>query len=117
MRDFLKTTKKGELRIIGLSFEKTRSEQEGLVNLRRLKDKLKINYPLVLASWNVKEKNVTQVIPELEKHLSYPTNLWLNQKGEVIYTHVGFSGPATQELYTNYKKEFHKTFEKFLKNP
>ena len=39
---------------------------------------------------------------------SFPTSLFLNEKGEIVFIHTGFNGPGTGDVFKNYKKEIEK---------
>ena len=94
--------------IIAMAFEKLPTEAAALTKLKKWKKELNITYPIVLASHNANEKKVLDVLPEIEKHVSYPSIYFLNESGEVIKIHTGFSGPATGRGYEDFQDELEK---------
>jgi hypothetical protein len=46
---------------------------------------------------------------------SFPTSLFLNEKGDVVFIHTGFNGPGTGDVFENYKKKIEGLIENLLK--
>jgi thiol-disulfide isomerase/thioredoxin len=92
------------LEIIGLAFEFTEDPVRDKKQIKRFKQRHKINYPLLLAGVNDKEK-ATKILGFLDKVKSYPTTLFLDKNHQVVNIHTGFSGPGTGEHYTQLVKE------------
>lgn len=94
-----------KVQIISLAFEKQASQEAALVHLKKWQKQIHINNSLVLASFNLNEKKVTDILPEIEKHVSFPTLYFLDKSGKIIKIHTGFSGPATGHAYLKFQDE------------
>ena len=101
------------LEIIGLAFEKTADFHRAAGNIRRLKERYQVEYPLLVAGVVGKEE-VMKKLQGVEHFVSYPTTIYINRSGEVEKVYSGFSGPATGIEYVKYQKEFEETVEKIL---
>lgn len=98
------------LEIVGIAFEKTVDFSKSVSNVKRLKDKYHITYPLVIA----KRDSVAQTLPMITKIMGYPTTIYIDKKGMVRKIYTGFSGPATGNEYMKYKEDFGRLVEKLL---
>jgi thiol-disulfide isomerase/thioredoxin len=100
LRDWMKKHPKlaQDVEIIALAFEKSPDESTAKARLNKWRKHLEIPYSVVLATHNLTEKKVIEILPEIEKHVSFPTLYYLNEAGEVEKIHTGFSGPATGEM-------------------
>lgn len=102
------------LEIIGLSFERTTDFRVAAANIKKLKKKLALTYPILVAG--IAQKNeVERVLPGISGFFSYPTTLLIDRKGEIIKVSTGFSGPATGDYWLNYKKEFKRSLDRLLR--
>ena len=72
--------------------------------LKRFADKAKIPYPIYLGG-AANKKTASVLFPMLNEISSFPTSLFLNEKGEIVFIHTGFNGPGTGDVFKNYKKE------------
>ena len=103
------------LEIVGLAFEYVKTEEKAFSNIKRLKDRLNITYPILLAQVGSSSKaKANDKLPMLNQVLSYPTTIFIDKKGKVRKIQTGFNGPATGEKYTTFKAEF-ESFVKELK--
>ena len=99
--------------VIGLAFE--RGDFNAAVNnLNRLKDRLKVNYELLITEKNGKDQ-ASQALHMLNGIMAFPTTIYIDKKGNVRKIYTGFSGPATGNAYTNYVKETTSFIEGLLK--
>jgi len=98
------------LRIVGLSFEKTPDFAHAASNIKRLRDRYHITYPLLIGN----RDSVAQTLPMLNKIAGYPTTIYVDKKGKVRKIYTGFSGPATGNEYEKYKEDFYRLLEKLL---
>jgi len=74
-----------------------------------LRNKLNIEYPVLLAQYGNSSKTKAQEkLPMLNHVLSYPTSVFIDKSGKVRKIHTGFNGPATGEKYTQFKAEFER---------
>ncbi len=114
LADYYKTNNNG-LEIIGLAFEYVKTEEKAFNNIKRLKDRLGITYPILLAQVGSSSKEkANDKLPMLNQVLSYPTTIFIDKKGKVRKIQTGFNGPATGDKYVEFKEEF-ESFVKQLK--
>lgn len=101
------------LQIIALGFESQKTTRKRKKHLKRFKEKANIPYPLYVAGYASK-KEASQVFSMLNGISSFPTTLFVNQRGEIIHIHTGFYGPGTGIYYERYKKETEGLIEKAI---
>ena len=105
-----------DLEIVGLAFEYAKTEAKAFEGIQRLKERLNIKYPILLAQTGTSSKAEAQKkLPMLNHVLSYPTTIYIDKKGTVRKIHTGFNGPATGEKFEEFKTEF-DSFVKMLLN-
>jgi thiol-disulfide isomerase/thioredoxin len=107
---YLKYKEKG-FEIIGLAFEKTDNFNRASGNVLRLKERLNIGYPILIAS---NRKEIRTTIPELDNFIAFPTTIILDKTHRVRKVHAGFSGPATGKPYFDYIEKFDNTIQELL---
>jgi thiol-disulfide isomerase/thioredoxin len=90
---------------VGLSFEKTDDFSRAVSNVTRFKNRLGVNYTLLIAGNRTKRQ---EIYPGLENFQGYPTTVFLDRKHRVRKIHAGFNGPATGAEYEKFKDEFEK---------
>ena len=115
--NYLKENPTKNIEIIALAFEVAKTKEIAFDRIKRLKDKIGITYPVVLAQFgNVADKKLAaKKLPMLNHIISYPTTIFMDKKGEVRKIHTGFNGPATGQKYIDFKKEFEKFVSQLLK--
>ncbi len=101
--------KPDNLEIIGVAFEKYKTQSEAAPVLDLYKDKMNVPYDIVYGGYYNK-KEASAAFPNLNKIISYPTLIYLNKDNEVVHIHTGFSGPATSK-YAEFKQSFAKKIE------
>lgn len=103
--DYLKQDSNVE--VIGLAFESAKTKEIAFKAINRLKDRVAVNYPVLLAQYGSYDKKKAQEkLPMLNHILSYPTTIFIDKNGDVRKIHTGFNGPATGEKYVEFKKDF-----------
>lgn len=103
--DYLKQDSNVE--VIGLAFESAKTKEIAFKAINRLKDRVAVNYPVLLAQYGSYDKKKAQEkLPMLNHVLSYPTTIFIDKNGDVRKIHTGFNGPATGEKYVEFKKDF-----------
>ncbi|MCX7547718.1 TlpA disulfide reductase family protein [Xanthomarina sp. F1114] len=113
--EFYKNNRDKDFEIIGLAFEYTDTEEKAFANIKRLKNRLNIDYPILLAQYGSSSKvSAQEKLPMLNQVLSYPTTIFIDKTGKVRKIHTGFNGPATGEKYTEFTKEFENFVEQLL---
>lgn len=96
-----------DLQIIGLAFENSKTMDKAVNRLQKLKDRLAIKYPILVAQiGTVSKKKAAEKLPMLSEVKSYPTTIFIDKKGKVRKIHTGFNGPATGDKYTVFTEEF-----------
>jgi len=114
--EYYNANKNKDIEFIALAFEYAKTEEKAFNSIKRLKDKLNITYPIVLAQYGTSDKEkAQQKLPMLNHVLSYPTSIFIDKTGKVRKIHTGFDGPATGEKYIEFKTEFEGFIEELLK--
>ncbi|WP_394971627.1 TlpA disulfide reductase family protein [uncultured Croceitalea sp.] len=114
-KEYLTNSPNPDLEIIALAFEYAKTEEKAFKGIQRLKDRLGIDYPILLAQFGSTDKILAnQKLPMLNHVLSYPTTIYIDKGGNIQKIHTGFNGPATGEKHEEFKKEFTETLEKLL---
>lgn len=107
LASYYKNNKNKDLEIIGLAFEYTKTKDKAFANIQRLKNRLDIDYPVLLAQYGTASKvSAQEKLPMLNHVLSYPTTIFIDKTGTVRKIHTGFNGPATGDKYTEFTTEF-----------
>ncbi len=107
LADYYQKNKAKGLEIIALAFENVPTEARSFANLKRLQKTIGVDYKILLAGSNIKNKiQAAERLPMLNHILSYPTTIFIDKNGKVRRIHTGFTGPATGEEYVKFKKEF-----------
>lgn len=113
--DFLKNNADSDLEIVALAFEYAKTEEGAFKSISRLKERIGVDYPILLAQWGTSDKEEAQKkLPMLNHVLSYPTTIFVDRNGSVRKIHTGFNGPATGEKHEEFKKEFKDFVENLL---
>jgi len=101
------------LEIIALAFERTKTKEKALNNLKRLKAKTGAQYEFLLGGATRDEK-AAEVLPMLNHIMSYPTAIFIDKKGNVRRIHTGFYGPSTGIYYDSFVNETEELVEQML---
>ncbi|MFX0556872.1 peroxiredoxin family protein [Maribacter sp. CXY002] len=113
--DYLDKNPNEDLKVIGLAFEYAKTEALAQKSIQRLVDRVKVNYPVLLAQFGSSDKvKAQEKLPMLNHVLSYPTTIFIDKKGKVRKIHTGFNGPATGEKFVEFKKEFNSFLNQLL---
>lgn len=112
---YYNANKSKDFEIVALAFEYAKTKETAFKSIKRLRDKLNINYPILLAQYGTSDKaKAAEKLPMLNHVLSYPTSIFIDKKGKVRKIHTGFNGPATGEKYTEFKNEFEAFVQELL---
>ncbi len=99
--------KNDNLEFVALAFEYAPSKEKAFKAINRLKEKVGVPYPILLAQYGSSDKKEAQEkLPMLNHVLSYPTSIFIDKNGKVRKIHTGFNGPATGLEYTKFVAEF-----------
>ena len=113
--EYLKEHPNPELEIIGLAFEYAKTEEKAREGIARLKQRVGVPYPILLAQIGTSSKTkANEKLPMLNHVLSYPTTIYIDKTGEVRKIHTGFNGPATGKKHEEFKAEFEATLQELL---
>lgn len=105
--DYLKKNTSSELEIVALAFEYAKTKEGAFKSIKRMKDRIGVEYPVLLAQFGSSDKDIAQQkLPMLNHVLSYPTSIFIDKKGNVRKIHTGFNGPATGSKFIEFQKEF-----------
>lgn len=116
--EYAKLNSDKAIEFVALAFENAKTDSLAFESIRRLKDRLGIEYPVLLAQYGSADKVEAQKkLPMLAQVVSYPTTIFIDKKGEVRKIHTGFNGPATGEKYTAFKAEFEMFVNELLEEP
>lgn len=114
--DYLKNNPNTNIEFIALAFETDKTIAKAFKKINRLKKRLKITYPILLAQYGGdNKKKAAKKLPMLNHVLSYPTTVFIDKKGKVRKIHTGFNGPATGHKYVDFKNEFEHFINKLSK--
>ncbi len=113
--DYLKKNPHLDLEVVALAFEYAKTKEGAFKSISRLKDRINIDYPILLAQFGSSDKALAQEkLPMLNHVISYPTTIYIDKEGVVRKIHTGFNGPATGEKFVEFKKEFDVYVKKLL---
>ncbi|TKD65884.1 peroxiredoxin [Flavobacterium sp. ASW18X] len=113
--EYLQNNPDADVEMVALAFEYARTEEKAFEGIKRLKKRVGVDYPILLAQVGTSAKDkANEKLPMLNHVLSYPTTIYIDKKGAVRKIHTGFNGPATGEKYEEFKKEFDKTIKELL---
>ncbi len=112
---YLKDNPNKDIAVVALAFEYAKTEALAFKAIKRLKDRIGVEYPILLAQFGTSDKEKAQEkLPMLNHVLSYPTTIFVDKKGEVRKIHTGFNGPATGDKFVVFQKEFEEFVDSLL---
>ena len=113
--DYFNNSYSRDLEFVSLAFEYAPGPEKAMAGLNRLKQKVGVPYPILLAQYGTESKlEANKKLPMLNHVLAYPTTIFIDKKGEVRRIHTGFNGPATGEKYEDFKQDFESYVESLL---
>lgn len=114
--DYQKKNNNGNLQVIALAFEYAKTEKAAMNSIDRLKERIGVTYPVLLAQYGSSNKEKAQEkLPMLNHVLSYPTTIFIDKKGQVRRIHTGFNGPATGDTFVAFKDDFNNFVTQLLR--
>lgn len=99
--------------IIGLAYEQKDDFEYASSRVKKMKEKLGVNYDFLIAGINDKAE-ASKTLPMLNKVISYPTTIFIDRSGEVRRIHTGFSGPGTGIHYERFVEDFKSFTEELI---
>ena len=113
--EYYKNNKDRAIEFVALDFEYVKTPEAAFKNIRRLKEWVGIEYPVLLAQYGSTNKTKAQEkLPMLNHVLSYPTTIFIDRSGKVRKIHTGFNGPATGKKFTEFKTDFNNFIDELL---
>ncbi len=103
------------MEIIALAFEKTNDKERARKQLQRFKNRMDIQYEILMTDMSGKDK-ASELLSPLNEISAFPTIIFLNRQHEIVKVHTGFSGPATGSEYELFKKDTEKLIQKLIKD-
>lgn len=107
------TNRKRGVEIIGLAYERKEDFAYASERVKKMKEKLKVTYDLVIAGTDNTEK-ASQTLPMLNKIMGFPTTIIIGKDGKVKNIHTGFEGPGTGIYFEQYKERFNQIINELL---
>lgn len=101
--------------VVGLGYETSADFEKSKKKIQRLKDRLNVNYEMLVTGFTNKKEQVMKSLPALSTFVAFPTTIIIDKKGIVQRIHTGFTGPGTGNHYTEFKNQFEKTIDDLLK--
>lgn len=101
------------LDVLAVAFEKYDDHDRAISQLRRFKEALSVDYPILYAGRANKEE-ASSKLPFLDHVMSYPTCIFIDRTGVVRRIRTGFYGPGTGVHYENYKRNLREYLRKLL---
>ncbi|MCC6406457.1 MAG: TlpA family protein disulfide reductase [Planctomycetes bacterium] len=101
------------LRVAGIAFELTGEFERDAEQVRRFRERWKLEYPLFVGGLSDKAA-ASKAFPLLDKVRAYPTTLFVRRDGSVLAVHQGYSGPATGPAHEKLRMEFERSIERLL---
>lgn len=99
--------------IIGLAYERKDDFTYASERVKKMQEKLKVDYTFVIAGVNDKVK-AAETLPMLQKVAAFPTTIFIGKDGKVKKIHSGFSGPGTGIYFDQFKEDFNQTVNELL---
>ena len=115
LANYIRDNAHPNLKVLALAFEYARTKEDAFKGIQRLRDRVGVDYPILLAQYGSSNKTMAnEKLPMLNHILSYPTTIFIDKKGDVRKIYTGFNGPATGDKYTEFKQEFDQFIKELL---
>lgn len=101
------------LEVLSVAFERPDDPARAIEGLKRFRDVLDVEYPIVYAGRSGKGE-AAEKLPFLNHVMSYPTCIIIDRNGKVRRIRTGIYGPSTGEHYTKYKRSLEGFVEELL---
>lgn len=101
--------------VIGLAYEYTTDFAIARKNLFRFKNKIKVDYPMLITGVTSADSLRTEkTLPEMTEIKAFPSMILIGKDGTVKKTHAGYAGPATGVHHEAFKKKFQEDINALL---
>ncbi len=111
--DWYRRHQEEDVEIIGLAYERKDDFDYASSRVRKMIDKLDVGYDFLIAGVSDKEK-AAETLPMLNRVMSFPTSIFIDENGQVRNIHTGFSGPGTGIYYERFVEDFNILMDKLL---
>ena len=82
--DFFKDNPDLDMELVALAFEYAKTKEKAFEGIRRLRERVGADYPILLAQYGTSNKQkANEKLPMLNHILSYPTTIYIDRDGEV----------------------------------
>lgn len=108
-----KENKDRGVEILGMAYERKDDFTYASERVKKMKEKLGVEYDFVIAGTNDKDK-ASETLPSLNRVLAFPTTIFIGKDGKVKHIHTGFTGPGTGIYYDQFKDRFNQIVNELL---
>ena len=108
-----KQNKDRGVEILGLAYERKNDFNYASGRIKKMKEKLGVDYDFVIAGNSDKVK-ASETLPALNQLMAFPTTIFIGKDGKVKKIYTGFSGPGTGIYYDQYIVRFNETVNELL---
>jgi peroxiredoxin len=116
LSDYYTKNRQRGVEVVGLAYEYTTDRERSVKSLQKFRDRYHVEYPMLITGVAVNDSLRTEkTLPEVTPIKSFPSTIIIDKKGKVRRFEAGFTGPATGEHYTEFKKEFDAGIDALLK--
>ncbi|MCA0131815.1 peroxiredoxin family protein [Winogradskyella alexanderae] len=113
--EFHKANKDRGFEVVALAVEFVKTPEKAFANIARLRERIGMEYPIILAQYGTGSKaKLQEKLPMLNHVMSYPTSIFVDKKGKVRKIQTGFNGPGTGDKYIEFKKDFENFIAELL---
>ena len=113
LTDWYRHNKDRGVEILGLAYEHKDDFDYARGRVKKMKEKLGIDYDIVIAGTSDKTK-ASESLPGLNRVIAFPTTIFIGKDGKVKQIHMGFSGPGTGIYHDQYIERFNETVNELL---
>lgn len=113
LSQWYKDNKDRGIEILGLAYERKADFEYASTRVKKMKDRLKVDYDFVIAGTDDKEK-ASETLPMLNEVLAFPTTIFIGKDGKVKHIRTGFEGPGTGIYYEQFKERFNQVVNELL---
>lgn len=105
LREYYEDYRDKNIEFVGLAFEFTGNIERDTEMIKRYQKRWDAPWTLLLAGKAEKDE-AADVLPFLDKVLSFPSTIFTDSTQTIKNIHVGFNGPATGTYYINERNRF-----------
>ena len=113
LSQWYKDNKDRGIEILGLAYERKADFEYASNRVKKMKDRLKVDYAFVIAGTDDKKK-ASETLPMLNEVLAFPTTIFIGKDGKVKHIRTGFEGPGTGIYYEQFKERFNQVVGELL---